>query len=99
MGGRTQEVYDVFLVDRDSTMGVISGSMNYLAERLSKRELEIALMVADGRSAPQVGAALGISPGTVKKHLQSVYRTLEIHGNGSPAKLLMMNPGLLKVRK
>ena len=47
---------------------------------LTPRELEIALMVAQGLHNKEVGARLGISEGTVKIHLHSVYEKLKLNG-------------------
>ncbi len=72
-------------------------AMGNTADLLTDREIEVARLTADGKSAPEIGKALNISPGTVKKHLQSVYRTLGISG-ASPAKQLMKNPKLLQTK-
>jgi two-component system nitrate/nitrite response regulator NarL len=40
---------------------------------LSPRELEILKHIADGRSAPEIGRLIHLSPATVKSHLQSLY--------------------------
>jgi DNA-binding NarL/FixJ family response regulator len=49
-----------------------------LAEVLTQREHEIALLIADGLSNKQIGKQIGISDGTVKIHLHSVYKKLEV---------------------
>jgi PAS domain S-box-containing protein len=55
-----------------------------LAE-LTERELEVVVQLADGRRVPSIAKALYISPNTVRNHLKSVYRKLEVH---SQAELL-----------
>jgi DNA-binding NarL/FixJ family response regulator len=46
--------------------------------KLTSRELEIAKLAADGWRTKEIGAKLGISPGTVKIHLHAIYSKLEI---------------------
>jgi DNA-binding CsgD family transcriptional regulator len=46
---------------------------------LTSRELECIAHVAQGRTNGEVGHALGISPGTVRKHLENAYEKLGVH--------------------
>jgi DNA-binding NarL/FixJ family response regulator len=46
------------------------------ARALSPRELEVALLVAQGLSNKVVARELGLAEGTVKIHLYSVFRKL-----------------------
>lgn len=46
---------------------------------LSARELEVAILVAEGHSNDGVGAHLAISPRTVGKHLSNIYGKLGLH--------------------
>jgi DNA-binding CsgD family transcriptional regulator len=50
------------------------------APELTEREGEILRLVARGASNCEVGLELGISPRTVEKHLEHVYRKLGVHG-------------------
>jgi DNA-binding CsgD family transcriptional regulator len=43
---------------------------------LSPRELEVLQLVAEGKSAPEIGELLFVSPGTVKTHLKNIYGKL-----------------------
>lgn len=45
---------------------------------LTRRELAVLTLAADGRSNKEIGAALEIAPGTVKKHLDHVYAKLGV---------------------
>ncbi len=45
---------------------------------LSPRELEILRHIADGRSAPDIGKLIHLSPATVKGHLHSLYEKLGV---------------------
>ena len=49
-----------------------------IARPLSAREVEILGWVREGKSNFEVGLILGISPITVKNHLQRIYRTLGV---------------------
>jgi DNA-binding NarL/FixJ family response regulator len=51
-------------------------------ERLTPQEQQIALLVAEGRSNPDVGRALYLSTRTVEFHLSRVYRKLKISSRG-----------------
>ena len=46
---------------------------------LSDREIEILRLAQSGLPNPQIAQALHISPGTVRNHLSSVYRKLDVH--------------------
>jgi two-component system, NarL family, nitrate/nitrite response regulator NarL len=46
--------------------------------RLSRRQLEVLQLAADGVTGPQIASQLGISQATVKSHLDSSYRKLEV---------------------
>jgi DNA-binding CsgD family transcriptional regulator len=43
---------------------------------LTRRELEILALLSAGHSTPDIARQLGISPGTVKTHLTSVYKKI-----------------------
>lgn len=45
---------------------------------LTRRESEILCWVADGKTNPEVGTILGISPRTVQKHLERIYARLGV---------------------
>lgn len=44
---------------------------------LSRRETEVLEMIVSGQSLNEIGAAMHISPLTVKSHVQNIYRKLE----------------------
>lgn len=45
---------------------------------LTKREIEIVLLIFDGHSNDLIADNLSISPHTLKKHLQNIYRKLNV---------------------
>jgi two-component system, NarL family, nitrate/nitrite response regulator NarL len=45
---------------------------------LTAREREVLRLVAEGRSAPEIGERIHLSPATVKSHLQSIYEKLGV---------------------
>lgn len=47
--------------------------------RLTQREREVLDLVAEGMTDAQIGAALWISGGTVRRHLENVYGKLGVH--------------------
>ena len=61
---------------------------------LTKRELEILRLVADGRSNAQVAKKLWVTEQTVKFHLSNIYRKLEV-ANRTEASRWAQTRGLL----
>ena len=43
---------------------------------LTRRELEVLQLAADGGSVDEIAAALVLSPGTIRTHLASIYGKL-----------------------
>lgn len=62
---------------------------------LSDREIEVLQHVAEGNSNKEVAAALSISEKTVKAHLRSVFRKLEV-GDRAQAVATAMRKGLVE---
>ncbi|HEY3341304.1 MAG TPA: LuxR C-terminal-related transcriptional regulator, partial [Anaerolineae bacterium] len=50
-----------------------------LIEPLSERELEIVRLIAAGMNTRAIAGKLIVAPGTVKAHLASIYRKLDVH--------------------
>lgn len=48
---------------------------------LSPREAEVLSLMARGRTGPYISETLFISQNTTKKHIQHIYRKLDIHSN------------------
>ena len=62
-----------------STMAKESEAKPNAIARLSQREREIAFLVARGLKNKDIGAQLGISDNTVKRHLQSIFHKTGTH--------------------
>lgn len=51
---------------------------DWVLQALTPREIEVSRLAAAGYRSRDIGARLGISPGTVKLHLHSIYSKLDI---------------------
>ncbi len=58
---------------------VLSLREETMADSLTKREKEIAMLVANGRTYKQVAASLGNSPHTVRSQLQTIYNKMQVN--------------------
>ncbi len=56
---------------------------------LSKRELEVAQLVAEGLTSQEVATELGISPRTVTTHLSNIYERLGLPGRAALARYIV----------
>ncbi len=64
-------------------------------KELSDREVEVLQLVADGKSNKEVAQVLTISEKTVKAHLRSIFRKLEV-GDRAQAVATAMRKGLVE---
>jgi HD-GYP domain-containing protein (c-di-GMP phosphodiesterase class II) len=62
---------------------------------LTRREAEVVVQVARGRSNPQIAEALGVSRRTVTSHLEHIYTKLGVSGR-TEAALFAMRHGLVE---
>ncbi|MGH2856928.1 MAG: helix-turn-helix transcriptional regulator, partial [Solirubrobacteraceae bacterium] len=58
------------------------------ADELTAQELQIAELLAGGRTTREAAAALFLSPKTIEYHLRHVYMKLGVHSRGELAELL-----------
>jgi LuxR family maltose regulon positive regulatory protein len=61
-----------------NTTGATSSAAG-LSEPLSERELEVLRLIASGKSNRQISSELFVSVGTVKTHINNLYRKLDTH--------------------
>jgi DNA-binding CsgD family transcriptional regulator len=64
----------------------------YAPERLTPQELQIALLVADGKSNRDVAGAMFVSRKTVEYHLSHIYRKLNVHSRAELTRLFAASP-------
>ncbi len=60
--------------------------------RLTPRELQIAVLLAEGRTTRETAAALFLSPKTVEYHLRHVYLKLDIESRAALAAVMSPEP-------
>jgi len=58
---------------------LLLGEQDARLDRLTRRQLEILEQVASGATDAAVGAVLGVTATTVKKHLERIYEQLNVH--------------------
>lgn len=66
----------------------LTGSSDTRLAALTDRELRVLELVALGRTNPAIARALDVSPRTVAKHLEHVYRKLDVTNRASAAALV-----------
>lgn len=85
----TQAVVDGYLGDP------VAPATTARLERLSDRENEVLLLIAEGLPNADIGARMHLSVGTVKDHVSAILTKLEV-GNRVRAALLAERAGLLR---
>ena len=77
--GRSYLCAEVGALVADSLRGRQASSRKLERHALSRRELQVATLLAEGRSAPEIAGELHISPSTVDVHRRNLMRKLEVH--------------------
>lgn len=72
----------VYAVDRPLRADQVDALM---AAGLSRRESEVAAPLREGATNSAIAAQLGISVGTVKKHVERIFRALKVHNRTAAA--------------
>lgn len=65
-----------------------AGGASDVYARLTRREREIVVLVAEGKTNAQIAAQLWVAPSTVKKHLEHVYEKLDVRGRTVAARFV-----------
>ncbi|HSZ29780.1 MAG TPA: helix-turn-helix transcriptional regulator [Pseudonocardiaceae bacterium] len=63
---------------------------------LTEREIQILRLVADGRTNASIARALEVSPRTVAKHLEHVYRKFGVSSRAAAVSRMTMSAGSMK---
>ena len=67
----------------------VAGLRDCQALGLSAREAEVAHLVTIGMPNKEIAQRLCLSPGTVRKHLDNIYRKLDVHSRGALTAFLL----------
>lgn len=89
---RNARSFSAALETRGARLGVAAAADAAL-ERLSDRQRAVLALVAAGHSNAGIGAELGISAATVKKHLENIYARLEVSSRLAAARLYLDERG------
>ncbi len=79
MAGHSYLCSEVAALVADSLRRRRGGSTRNTETRLSRREMQVATLLAEGKSAPKIADELNISPSTVDVHRRNLMRKLELH--------------------
>jgi DNA-binding CsgD family transcriptional regulator len=63
---------------------------------LTEREIQILRLVADGRTNVSIAHALEVSPRTVAKHLEHIYRKFKVSSRAAAVSRMTMPAGSMK---
>ena len=74
-----QAVFPHLLGRRTLPVGAEQRDMELMAAQLTTREREVLQLLAEGASSPQIAARLGVSPNTVRTHVQGILSKLQLH--------------------
>jgi ATP/maltotriose-dependent transcriptional regulator MalT len=72
----------------------IEGDGQVPAPLLTRREIEVLALAADGLSGPALAGELALSPATIQTHFKNIYAKLEVRNRGA-AVAKAMRLGLL----
>jgi DNA-binding CsgD family transcriptional regulator len=65
------------------------GGSTRAALGLTRREADVLALAGRGKTNVEIGAALAMSPGTAKHHLENIYRKFEVNSRTDATKLAM----------
>jgi LuxR family transcriptional regulator, maltose regulon positive regulatory protein len=71
---------DIFFKENaDKEISIEYGQKSILAQGISKRELEVLILLVKAKSPKEISIALSISINTTKVHIKNIYRKLDAH--------------------
>lgn len=79
------EQYLAFIVDESQKQAKGGSKKQVLSEILTRRELQVASLVAEGKVNKQIAALLGISEWTVSTHLRRTFAKLGVRSRAAMA--------------
>ncbi len=79
LAGQTVVANELTMVLARAVQGVTEPEDDTVMDRLTPREREILCLLANGQSNKVIARNLGISDGTVKLHVKSILRKLDVH--------------------
>jgi DNA-binding NarL/FixJ family response regulator len=74
-----QTVFPHRLVRRPGSSNGHASHDAFLAEHLTAREIEVLQLLAEGASSREIAERLGVSPNTVRTHVQGILSKLQVH--------------------
>ena len=84
--GSASKSFDVHLIEDVSSRP--HANRHWLEEKLTSREMQIAIRVADGKRNADIADELSISVRTVQTHVQNIYAKLEVHSRTELARVM-----------
>ncbi|HEY7399865.1 MAG TPA: response regulator transcription factor [Actinomycetota bacterium] len=66
-------------VSQNGSNGSSPSSEGLLARQLTPRELEVLQLLAQGAASSEIARRLGVSPNTVRTHVQGILTKLQVH--------------------
>jgi two-component system nitrate/nitrite response regulator NarL len=66
-------------VSQNGSNGYPGTSEGLLARQLTPRELEVLQLLAQGAASSEIARRLGVSPNTVRTHVQGILTKLQVH--------------------
>jgi DNA-binding NarL/FixJ family response regulator len=80
-----EPAWQTFLAELRGFLGIPSWRSSNELEALTRRELQVLELVADGLSNEEIATRLYLSTRTIERHLSNVYRKLGLSGKAARA--------------
>jgi LuxR family transcriptional regulator, maltose regulon positive regulatory protein len=72
-------MFPELLERQERRLRMSKGREESLNGELTKRELDVLVLLADHLTTQQIGSNLYVTPNTIRTHIKSIYRKLEVH--------------------